>query len=485
MKKGSFYILITGYNVQKVDGYLVETARNKYGIHNRSTDSRYKRWIVTDILTGCQITNEYSTRQAAAESITARVDDIAEKAHRSESDFNIKSMQAIATAYQENPITQEKRRPIKNGYIIEYYTTTDGTNTARATISPAAHPDYIYMDIPEADLAGVMEQIKQDTPRAYFIDRATGEEIILLSAKTPTQKNRIPRKFSRLYITILKDTTAGAAGTRATVYRNQYGDLVEETETGKIYACNLSMLRLAEFTRIDHIETEEAAPVETDEKPITKPENVSNDEETTDAPETAQEAAEPLYKYGMRLRGYSIGAQPTGVVNREDDPSGKYYDIITYKSRLTPEEVDHYSLDPLTAPTSPETDGATTGADPAHTTGTEKAARTDASTAPDEIPTNDTRRAERATDASTPSTERPPENRLTPPRRDHLDRQTNTENTTRRTESGQGIQDTTHARGKPYRATESTHGRRENGRPNACIKIASAFSRSAIKAGAG
>lgn len=472
MQKGSFYILITGYNVQKVDGYLVETARNKYGIHNRSNGSRYKRWIVTDILTGCQITSEYNTRQAAAESITARVDDIAEKAHRSDSDFNIKSMQTIATAYQENPITQEKRRPIKNGYIIEYYTTTDGTNTARATISPAAHPDYIYMDIPESDLAGFIEQIKQDTPRAYFIDRATGEGIILLSAKTPTQKNRIPRKFSKLYITILKDTTAGTAGTRATVYRNQYGDLVEETETGKIYACNLSMLRLADFTRIDRIETEEAAPVETDEKPITTPENVSDDEETTNAPETAQKAAEPLYKYGMRIRGYSIGAQPAGVVNREDDPTGIYYDIITYKSRLTPEEVDRYSLDPLTAPTSPETDGDR------------------------ETPTNGSRRTERAADASTPSTERPTENRLTPPRPDHLDRQTNTEQTTekatRRTASGQGIQDTTHARGKPYRATESTHGRphtttarHESGRPNTRFKIASAFYGSAIKAGAG
>lgn len=54
------------------------------------------------------------------------------------------------------------------------------------------------------------------------------------------------------------------------------------------------------------------------------------------------------FKYGMRLRGFSIGAQPMdGFMSREDDPSGKYYDIITYSRRLTAEEVSDYELDDL------------------------------------------------------------------------------------------------------------------------------------------
>ena len=53
------------------------------------------------------------------------------------------------------------------------------------------------------------------------------------------------------------------------------------------------------------------------------------------------------YKYGMRLRGYSPGCQPKGVTLREDDPSGKYYDIIVYDHRLTEKEVTDYELDEL------------------------------------------------------------------------------------------------------------------------------------------
>ena len=51
------------------------------------------------------------------------------------------------------------------------------------------------------------------------------------------------------------------------------------------------------------------------------------------------------YRYGMRLRGFSIGCQPKGVVRRED--SDKYWDIIVYDRPLTEEEIRHYSLTPL------------------------------------------------------------------------------------------------------------------------------------------
>lgn len=51
------------------------------------------------------------------------------------------------------------------------------------------------------------------------------------------------------------------------------------------------------------------------------------------------------YLYGMRLRGYSIGAQPSGVIDRRDDPSGKYHDIIVYDHPLSEKECEDYELD--------------------------------------------------------------------------------------------------------------------------------------------
>ena len=56
------------------------------------------------------------------------------------------------------------------------------------------------------------------------------------------------------------------------------------------------------------------------------------------------------YKYGMRLRGYSLGAQPKGVLRREDDTTGKYYDIIVYDRPLSAEEISNYDLDTITTP---------------------------------------------------------------------------------------------------------------------------------------
>ena len=50
-------------------------------------------------------------------------------------------------------------------------------------------------------------------------------------------------------------------------------------------------------------------------------------------------------KYGMRLRGFSIGCQPKGVIDRLDDPTGKYHDIIVYERQLTDSEMAEYELD--------------------------------------------------------------------------------------------------------------------------------------------
>ena len=55
-----------------------------------------------------------------------------------------------------------------------------------------------------------------------------------------------------------------------------------------------------------------------------------------------------VYKYGMRLRGFSMGCQPMrGLVERQDDQTGRYWDILVYDRELTPEEIRSFELDEL------------------------------------------------------------------------------------------------------------------------------------------
>ena len=57
-----------------------------------------------------------------------------------------------------------------------------------------------------------------------------------------------------------------------------------------------------------------------------------------------------VYKYGMRLRGFSIGCQPmNGLLRREDDKTGKYHDILVYDRRLTERELEKFELDEIKA----------------------------------------------------------------------------------------------------------------------------------------
>ena len=52
------------------------------------------------------------------------------------------------------------------------------------------------------------------------------------------------------------------------------------------------------------------------------------------------------YRYGMRLRGFSPGCQPMkNLLGREDDLSGRYYDILVYSKPLTDAEMSAYELD--------------------------------------------------------------------------------------------------------------------------------------------
>lgn len=54
------------------------------------------------------------------------------------------------------------------------------------------------------------------------------------------------------------------------------------------------------------------------------------------------------YKYGMRLRGFSLGCQPMqGLIRREDDETGKYHDILVYRRKLSENETKNYELDYL------------------------------------------------------------------------------------------------------------------------------------------
>lgn len=53
------------------------------------------------------------------------------------------------------------------------------------------------------------------------------------------------------------------------------------------------------------------------------------------------------YIYGMRLRGYSPGAQPEGMRGGRDDDTGRYHSIVWYDRELTMQERLHYGLDYL------------------------------------------------------------------------------------------------------------------------------------------
>lgn len=55
-----------------------------------------------------------------------------------------------------------------------------------------------------------------------------------------------------------------------------------------------------------------------------------------------------MYRYGMRLRGFAPMCQPKeGFVDRMDDPTGRYYDILVYDRKLTEKELLDYELDEL------------------------------------------------------------------------------------------------------------------------------------------
>ena len=54
------------------------------------------------------------------------------------------------------------------------------------------------------------------------------------------------------------------------------------------------------------------------------------------------------YIYGMCHRGFSIGCQPMdGLLERKDDKTTKYWDLLIYTRELTKKEMRDYELDYL------------------------------------------------------------------------------------------------------------------------------------------
>lgn len=53
-----------------------------------------------------------------------------------------------------------------------------------------------------------------------------------------------------------------------------------------------------------------------------------------------------IYRYGMRLRGFSPGAQPMqNLIQGTDDPKREYYSVLEYSSPLSSEDIRRYELD--------------------------------------------------------------------------------------------------------------------------------------------
>lgn len=51
------------------------------------------------------------------------------------------------------------------------------------------------------------------------------------------------------------------------------------------------------------------------------------------------------YAYGMMARGFSIGCQPKAdFIERIEDTSGTFYDILVYGRKLSYKEVANYEL---------------------------------------------------------------------------------------------------------------------------------------------
>lgn len=54
-----------------------------------------------------------------------------------------------------------------------------------------------------------------------------------------------------------------------------------------------------------------------------------------------------MYKYGMKMRGFSIGCQPMRGLKDWQDTEGRYYSVLWYDRELTEQEVKDYELEKI------------------------------------------------------------------------------------------------------------------------------------------
>ena len=54
------------------------------------------------------------------------------------------------------------------------------------------------------------------------------------------------------------------------------------------------------------------------------------------------------FRYGMRSRGFAPLCQPmNGLLRREDDTTGRYYDVLVYNRKLGDKEIRDFQFDEL------------------------------------------------------------------------------------------------------------------------------------------
>lgn len=133
---------------------------------------------------------------------------------------------------------------------------------------------------------------------------------------------------------------------------DQLGELGERIETARQQFLDLLADRPG-IIQNDDINVDPLEKLETEPEITKEPDPVKEEiAAVVNAPIPADTSEDtPIYTYGMRMRGFSIGCQPKdGFTEWLDDTTGKYWDIITYDRPLTPQEIEDYELDDLITP---------------------------------------------------------------------------------------------------------------------------------------
>lgn len=63
-----------------------------------------------------------------------------------------------------------------------------------------------------------------------------------------------------------------------------------------------------------------------------------------------------IYRYGMRLRGFSPFCQPMQGLREVKEGFGRYWNVLEYRRKLTAAEMRDYELDELGEEDEEETD---------------------------------------------------------------------------------------------------------------------------------